>query len=675
MKKIIIVLSVLLLAVVSHGFAQNKTITGTITSAEDKEPVPGVSIKITGAKSGGTQTNANGEYTFEVPQDIQSLTFSTVGYISQEVNVGAKTKVDVVMVPDKKVLDELVVMGYGVQNKKDVTSAVSTISGETIKDAPVQSFDQALAGKATGVEITLPNGVLNNAPVIRVRGINSISNSSYPLVILDGVPLFSQSAFANIPTNSAANNPLGDINPSDIESVDILKDAAATAVYGSRAANGVMVVTTKKGKAASKINVVYNSWLGISRVYNMPELLNAKQYIDIKNEARRNANLTDAYFISTNADGSEVNTRWADVVYQTGMSTNNNISMSGATDVTSYYLSLGFSDQNGFIKRNEFQRKSIHFNLDQQVVKRIKVGTTLNYTSSYNAAPNTGSLPGEGFQVAGLGRLAFLTAPNVAPKNPDGSYNITTTNSMGLSNNLAQTGTFNPLVILEKNNFSSSSNHLITSVFSELEIFKSLKFKTTFLSDNNGIEVLSYLNPLHGDGFTNHGSANNVSVKLSNTGWTNFLNFQKVFAEKHSVMILAGTEQLYSVSNSWGGSRQNIADDFFETYQGNFLITNPPAALNFQGENGFLSYFTWATYDFKKKYYFTASARRDGFSGLAEGNKFGNFWGASAGWALSEETFFKNSSLSNHINNVRWEIWAFLILAHCRCIIHLYMPM
>jgi len=653
MKKTITALSILLVGIASYGFSQNKTITGTVTSAEDKQGLPGVTIRITGAKSGGAQTNVEGEYSIEVPQEVQSLTFSTMSYVSQDIAIGTKTKIDVVMVPDKKILEELVVMGYAVQSKKDVTSAVSTIKGDAIKDAPVQSFEQALAGKATGVNVTLPNGVLNNAPVIRVRGFNSITNSSYPLIILDGVPIFSQSAFANVPTNSAANNPLGDINPADIESIDILKDAAATAIYGSRAANGVMVITTKKGKSGGKVRVAYNSWLGVSQVYNMPEVLNAKQYMEIKNEARRNANLTDAYFPSFNADGSEVDTRWADVVYQTGVSTNNDISMSGATESTSYYLSLGYSDQNGFIRKNEFQRKSIRFNLDQQVLRRIKVGSLINYTSNFNSAPNTGSLPGEGFATGGLGRLAFVTAPNVAPRNPDGSYNITTTNSMGLSNNLSQTGFYNPQLILDKNIFTSSSDHLIASLFAEVEILKSLKFKTVYLVDNNKIEAISFLNPLHGDGFTNHGVANNISATLSKSGWTNHLNFQKTFAEKHSIMLLAGTEQLYSLSDAWGGSRQNVADDFFETYQGNFLTNNPPTTVNFQGENGFLSYFTSANYDLKKKYFLTASARRDGFSGLAEGNKFGNFWGTSVGWALSEEDFFKSMSLSNTINSVK----------------------
>ena len=251
-----------------------------------------------------------------------------------------------------------------------------------------------------------------------------------------------------------------------------------------------------------------------------------------------------------------------------------------------------------------------------------------------------------------MGRLAFLTAPNISPKNPDGTYNITNTNGVGLGNNLNQTGIYNPVFLLDKNKFNSSSFHLITSLYAEIEIFKFLKFKTTYMLDKNDVESQSYLNPKHGDGFTNQGTANNTSAKLIKTGLTNTLNFQKSIKETHNFTALIGTEQLRSISNGWGGSRQKVADDFFESYQGNFITNNPPVG-NFQGENVFLSYFGYLSYDYLKKYFVTASARRDGYSGLAKGNEWGNFWGASAGWSLSEENFYKNSALTKYMNSVK----------------------
>jgi TonB-linked SusC/RagA family outer membrane protein len=646
-KKKLVLLAIAIVGVISFGFAQNITISGTITSAEDKQTLPGVIVQVTGTST-GVQTDLDGRYTIHVPPDSKSLSFTFTGFVTQKVPIGTKTSIDVAMIVDKKLLDEVVVVGYGVQSKKDVTGAISTIKGDAIKDLPVQSFDQALAGKAAGVNITLPNGVLNNPPVIRVRGFNSITSSSYPLIVIDGIPVFT----GDQSSNAAANNPLGDINPADIESIDILKDASATAIYGSRAANGVMIITTKKGKEG-KAKVTYSSWIGLTQAFNLPRVLNAEQYMTIKNEGRRNANLPEAFFPSYNPDGSLVDTRWFDYVYHTGIAHNNSLSISGATPVTSYYFSLGYTKQDGFVKKNEFDRTSVRFNIEQKITNHIKAGANINYTKNFNQAPTTGSLPGEGFQVAGIGRLAFMTAPNVSPFDNKGWYNITSDNTIGSGANTVAAGTYNPVAIIDLNKFTSESNHLMATVFGEVQILKELSFKTSYAIDNNNIDGSSFLSNKHGDGFALNGVATNVSASLKKSDWTNTLFYQKTFAEKHSLSVLAGTEELFSTTNQWGGQRQKIADDFFTTYQGNYLTTNPPTTLNAQAQNVFLSYFGRATYDYEKKYFFTASLRRDGFSGLSKGNKFGNFGGASFGWSLSEENFYKNSTLSKTVNSVK----------------------
>jgi TonB-linked SusC/RagA family outer membrane protein len=640
-------LAISVVGVLSLGFSQNVTITGTITSAEDKQTLPGVVVQITGTNT-GVQTDLDGHYTIHVPPESKSLSFTFTGFVKQQVPIGTKTTIDVVMVIDKKQLDEVVVVGYGVQSKKDVTGAISTIKGETIKDLPVQSFDQALAGKAAGVNITLPNGVLNNPPVIRVRGFNSITSSSYPLIVVDGIPVFT----GDQSSNAAANNPLGDINPSDIESIDILKDASATAIYGSRAANGVMIITTKKGKEG-KPKISYSSWVGITQAFNLPKVLNAEQYMLIKNEARRNANMSEAFFPSYNPDGTLVDTRWFDYVYRTGVAHNNSVSISGATPATSYYFSLGYTKQDGFVKKNQFDRTSVRFNIDQKITNRIKAGANINYTKNYNQAPTTGSLPGEGFQSAGIGRLAFMVAPNVAPYTSDGWYNITGDNIIGSGANTVLIGTYNPIALINLNKFTSESKHLLASVYGEVQILKDLTFKTTYVIDNVDITGSAFLSDKHGDAFNVKGSVTNVSASMQKSGWTNTLFYQKTFSEKHSISLLAGTEQLFSNVNQWGGTRQKIADDFFINYQGNYLTNNPPTALNNQAQNVFLSYFGRATYDYSKKYFFTASLRRDGFSGLSKGNKFGNFGGASIGWSVSEENFYKNSIISKTASSLK----------------------
>ena len=647
-EKRILTVAVLLISTISFGFGQSITISGTVRSADDKQTIPGVIVQEIGTKS-GVQTDQDGHYTIAVPAEAKSLTFTFLGFVTQQVLIENKTIIDVSLATDKKLLNEVVAVGYGVQNKKDVTGAISSIKSDAIRNLPVQSFDQALAGKAAGVNITMPNGVLNNLPVIRVRGYNSITSTSYPLIVIDGIPVTT----SNLSTNAASSNPLGDINPEDIESIDILKDASATAIYGSRAANGVMIITTKKGKEG-KAKVNYNAWVGLTQPFNLPKILNAEEYMLIKNEARRNANMTDAFFPSYNPDGSMVDTRWYDYIYRIGLTHSNSVSISGATPETSYYFSLGYSKQNGFIEKNEFKRASVRFNVDQRVGKRIKIGSNVNYTKGYNRAPNTGSLPNEAFGIAGAGRLAMVLPPNISPYGDGpGGYNITSSNTIGPGANKVPISYVNALPLIELNRFTVDNDHILATVYGELQIINELTFRTTYMADLNNLKGTSYLSNKHGDGFTANGAVTNVNSKFTKTGWTNLLTYQKQFSEKHSVSLLAGLEEVVSVTDRWGGSRQNIADDFFQTYQGNFLTNNPPTTINLQAENVFLSYFGRATYDYEKKYFLTASLRRDGFSGLSKGNKFGNFGGASVGWNISEEKFYKGWAISTVMNSVK----------------------
>ncbi|HET6226377.1 MAG TPA: SusC/RagA family TonB-linked outer membrane protein, partial [Bacteroidia bacterium] len=634
---------------IAYSIAQNVTITGKVRSNDDKQTIPGAIVQITGTTT-GVQTDLDGHYSISVPPDTKSLTFSFMGYASQNVLINGRQTIDIALELDRKQLGEVVSVGYVVQNKKEVTGAIATIKGSAIRDLPVQSFDQGLAGKATGVNITMPNGVLNNPPVIRVRGYNSITSSSYPLIVLDGIPM----STGNLSTNSSSSNPLGDINPDDIESIDILKDASATAIYGSRAANGVMIITTKRGKEG-KAKVSYNSWVGVTQAFNLPKLLNADQYMTIKNEAARNANLGELFFPSYNPDGKMIDTRWYDHTYRTGLAHNNSISIAGATQETSYYFSLGYTKQDGFIAENEFKRAAVRFNIDQKVTQHIKVGANMSYTKSYNLAPNTGSLPGEGFTIAGIGRLAIQSAPNVAAydaTNPTG-YNITTGNALGSGANKVLFTNYNPLALVNLNHFSAEADHTLANIYGELQVVKGLTFRTAYLVDLNALEGISYLSNKHGDGFNVNGSVSNVNSKYTRTGWTNTLFYQKQLTEKHSISVLGGIEELFSKTDRWGGSRQNIADDFFQTYQGNYLTTNPPTGINFQEGNVFLSYFGRVTYDFSKKYFLTASLRRDGFSGLSKGNKFGNFGGGSIGWTVSQEDFYKNWKMSKYVNSFK----------------------
>ncbi|TKC00345.1 SusC/RagA family TonB-linked outer membrane protein [Pedobacter cryophilus] len=655
MKKLVQILFTLLF-IASTAIAQDRTITGTVTAKDDGTPLPGVSITIKGNKV-GTQTNLDGRYSIQVPLNSSELVFSYVGFISKTAIIKGST-VNVVLESDSRALSEVVVTGYGTQKRDEFTGSSAKVSGDVLKDRPIQSFGQGLTGQAAGVNIIQPNGVLNNPPVIRVRGFNSISLSSFPLIVVDGIPIVS----GDVSPNNAANNTLGDINPSDIESIDILKDAASTSIYGSRGAAGVLIITTKKGKQGqAKVNL--DSWFGITNPTRLPDILNASEYIAYKNEAVLNSKISGGnaanpavasalFFPINNPDGSIVDTRWYDEVYREAYSQNHSLSISGATDKTTYYFSAGLSDQDGFIKRNNFKRNTARFNVNQKVTDWLKFVGNINITNSKNEAPNTGSLPGQAFGTSGLGRLAVLTAPNVYAVNPDGSYNISSANLVGQGNNLSQSGFTNAAAILDLNTFTSESNRILATVGTTINLVKGLTLTSNYSVDKITTESISFSSPVHGDGFTVQGEAANYLGNRNNWNWSSSLNYNKTFATKHNVDALVGYEAQEFTTRNWGGLRQQVADPFFNDYQGNYTLNQPPVG-NAIGQRAFAAVFTRLNYNYGGKYFVTANLRRDGNSTLAAGRKYGNFGGVSAGWLISEEGFFKNSKLSDNISKIR----------------------
>ncbi len=630
MKKLLLSLSALLFCT-AMAMAQ-RTLSGTVID-ENNESLIGATVLVKGT-SVGTVTDVNGSFSLNAPDDATTLVISYTGYVTQELTIGTSSTFNVSLETSTVGLDEVVVVGYGTQQKRNVTGNIATIKAEDISNLAVQSFDQALQGRAAGVSVNIPNGVLNNPPVFRVRGISSINLSSFPLIVIDGVPTYS----GDVSVNSAANNPLSNLNPADIESIDILKDASAAAIYGSRASAGVVLITTKRGKQG-KTKVSYDAWAGWTQPARLFDLLNASEYITLKNEASRNANLPDQFF-ADEINGQAVDTDWYDEVFRTGFSQNHTLNFSGGSDATTYYLSLGYTNQEGMIKRNDFERLSGRFNLDHKVSKYLSLGTNIGYSTNLNSAPNTGSLAGSSFNTSGLGRIPLVTSPNVSPLNADGSYNIRSDNSIGRGKNLVQSGFTNPAPILDLNTFTSESGQIQAAVYGQVNLFKGLYFRTQYGIDNINVEDISFASPVHGDGFSG-GSATNTQRKSERWNWQNILNYDLTLAEKHNFAFLVGNEQQYTKTNRWGANRTIIADPFFESFQGNYTTIVP--ANNFQGENYLLSYFGRINYNFKSKYQLSFNIRSDEYSAFAPGKKQGTFWGASAGYAISEENFWKNS--------------------------------
>lgn len=636
---------VMLLLCTALAFAQTRTITGKVFDAADGSALSGVTVA---AGRTGVQTDADGNFSLLVPSSVKSITISFVGYVSKQVSIGSESNYDITLTSTNQSLEEVVVIGYGTQRKKDVTGNLASVNGAAVASKPVQSFEQALGGRAAGVQVTIPNGVLNAPPVVRIRGTNSISLSSAPLYVVDGVPVYSGDGSSV----DAAANVLSSINPNDIESIDIAKDAAAAAIYGSRAANGVVFITTKKGKSG-KAKVSLDSWVGWSSVQRLPKMMDAFQYTDYKNQALRNAGTynddparTLNYFALTNGpDGKPINTNWYDEVYRVGVSHSHTVSVSGASEATNYYISVGYTNQQGILKRNEFNRKSVLANVNHKVNKALSVGAKINYSNSNGlAAVASGSLPGGAFATAGLGRAALVTAPNVAPFNNDGSYNYSGTLIGVMDNKVGQVGFNNPRISMDLNRANAEINQVLADAYVQLKPVDWITLKSQYSINYLYVDNELYWSPISGEGIADNGSATSLFNKNKRWVWSNTIQFDKTFGA-HSVQLLGGTEQQKSDNQSYGINRINVSDPDFTNIQGGWATPNI-AGMGI-GENYLLSYFGRIGYDFAKKYYISGNIRRDGASQLGANVKYGNFWGVSAGWEITKEKFWESANLSH----------------------------
>ena len=642
------------------GQMQEQNIFGKVIDSKSQLPLENVSIQLKDSNI-ATETNVLGEFSLAVALRFpMTLLISSVGYKSEELVINTPDFINISMEEEIKDLDEvLVVSGYTKQRKSDFSGAVSTLSAKQILRRPVISFDQLLAGLAPGVDVIQPTNILNNTPVMRIRGINSITSGLFPLVIVDGIALFTGYIGGVI-----GNNPLADINPADIQSIDILKDAASAGIYGSRAANGVMVITTKRGKKG-RTQVNYDNWVSLSTPFNLPELLGAEDYVKIKNEAMVNSGREPGYKLIKNPDGSIVNTNWYDVAYEPAWSQGHNFNVSGANNNTSYYFSFGYTDQNNFIKNNTFERYSTRLNIENSITKNFRVGADIAYSNGVNTGPNTGAIPSNTLSSSTynsqyitnepLGRMTYILPPNVPVFNTDGSYAIQNGVSVGYGlNNPATIGTINAynLAWVQENDVNTSENNSIMgSVYAELDIFKKFKLRTSYSINKLQNENTSFLNPIHGGGAASNGIATNIFAKYNRNDWANTLTYTTSINNVHNISALIGHEMIATTINSWGAQRSNITDNYYKNYQGGFVNIAPIG--NVLSDNALLSYFSNVNYDYSKRYFLTVNFRRDGLSALAPGNKFGNFGGGSVAWNVSNESFYKNLLSNNIINNIK----------------------
>lgn len=617
----------------------DKTVSGKVTD-DTNSPLPGVSIVIKGTQR-GTVTDGNGQYRLEVPNNA-TLIFSYVGYLPQEVVVGNQTSINLALRPDSKVLEEIVVIGYGTLKKTDLTGAVSSVKAEQLMERPAPSLAQQLSGRMAGVQVNTNSGRPGGRTTIRVRGFSSINSSNNPLYVVDGVmmPQGTQTQFTSA---------IDYINPNDIVSVEVLKDASSTAIYGARGANGVILVTTKKGKAGEG-TVTYNADFSVNTIGpNRPQVLNAKQYMAVEElswanmakydpvgwAAGRYANLNPKLRRVDprvwNPDGSnKYDTDWFKETTQNKLSQNHQLGFSGGNERTQYNLSLGYRDDQGLLKQSYMKRYSTRFTIDDQVKKWLKVGGTLSYN---NQSENIVDINDA------VARQIVEDFPFLPVRYEDGTY----------ANNrdypLAE-GTFSSVHRLEGRKYIVNNQTTLGSLYSNVNLAKGLEMRTVL-----GVNVQTQeINQSQTRTLNIGGNGNASTNNNKETFWSleNYLTYNKQIGDKHSINALAGLSWQETTTFGIGASVNNFATDYFGFNNLGAGATNPTVSSG-ASRFAFNSYFARVNYTLSNKYLVTLTGRADGSSKFGDNHKYSFFPSGALAWRVSEEDFLKGNSIISNL--------------------------
>ncbi len=595
---------------------QDVTVKGKVVTADDGEPLIGVSVVVAGTTTGST-TDVDGNYSILTKADAV-LQFSFIGYVTQEIAVNGATTIDVSMETDKVDLSEVVVVGYGARRKSDVTGSVSSVKSSELNAYPVLEAMQAVQGRAAGVEIQSDNGGEPGAPIsITIRGNTSINASSAPLIVVDGF------VGANMP------------QAGDIESMQILKDASATAIYGSQGANGVVLVTTKKGKAGT-LNVDFNATYSFQNTANKLDLLNADDFADYQNQIRTNQGNTTPY------EQGDYDTDWQDEIYRTGSTENYQLAFSGGSKKVNYYASGTYFNQDGILVNSGYERASYLTNIDAQVSDKLKLGLNLTGGKSTKKGVPTqsdGSVTVGGDDVVAL---AMRFAPDKGIYNDDGTF--TTNDQIGDEVD-------NPWAVATQRDDDTEIENFRANVYANYEIINGLTFKTTFglktKNEFNGIYMPRTLAVTAGRGLDGRAiiSQDNSKSVLSE----NYLTYKKEIA-KGNLTLLAGYSYQKTTSNGFYNEGTGTISDAF-SYYGLYTATSliqPTDGDVYLRVKEIQSQFGRINYDWNDKYLITATLRRDGASNFAENEKYAIFPSAALGWKLSNESFLQDvDAISN----------------------------
>lgn len=584
--------------------AQQRVVHGKVTAEADGTSQPGVNVVVKGTPR-GTVTDTNGEYRIEAsPGDV--LVFSFIGMLPQEVSVGNREVIDLAMAADITQLSEVVVIGYGTEQKVLMTEAVGVVKSDAIKDLPVPTVDGILQGQTTGVQVSQNSGTPGGAMSVRVRGNTSISGSGQPLYVIDGIPLTTND-FGMIGYEGQGINSLSDINPNDIESVTVLKDAAAAAVYGARASNGIVLITTKRGKTGNSV-VNFNMYRGVQQVWNTLDMLNAEQWRDYRK---------DLTGIELADNGVDVD--WQKEIFRTAPISNYELSTVGGNDRTKFFLSGNYFDQDGILIGTSFKRANARVNIDHKVNDRLNVGTSIGLTySKTNRVESDASLHGP--LPNGISTPAVVSVYNA-----DGTYN--------------QSGPYSNAVSIANEAINENFTYrTLGNIFADYRIIDGLTFNSKWGADFYNLREHAFeFNTVQGQKYNGLGfeTYNNVLNLVGN----NSIRYDKKFG-KHNVDATVGMsfekrEERYSYMRG-----QDYADENLQYINSAATKVDVTAGAR---DHGLLSYFGRFNYNFEEKYLVSLSGRVDGSTNFGPNNQYGFFPAASAAWRISQEGFFKDN--------------------------------
>jgi TonB-linked SusC/RagA family outer membrane protein len=648
MKKLLLSF-VLSIGLTTLAFAQTKVISGKVTSTKS-DPIAGASIVVKGTRSIGTQTDGAGNFKLTVPENTTAIVVSYISYQTKEVPL-SNGIMTIVLQDDDTNLSEVVVVGYGTQIKRDLTGSIAQVKAKDLENLPVTSFESALQGKAAGVMVSQQNGKLGQGITVRVRGAASVSAGSEPLYVVDGIPITSN----DLSSTSAPTSPLADLNTNDIESIEVLKDAASSAIYGARASNGVVLITTKQGKAGKTL-INFNAIGGISSPSRHRKFMNAEQYVALMRRAGVGAakidfangdydSLDDAMadyadliesrltrYSAGNDDylNYKVDTDWEKAAYQDNpVYQQYDLNFTGGNDKTKFYIGGQALDQNGILVGNSLKRYSGRLNLTTKANDFIDVGINLNFTNSINnrlSNDNAFSSPLQGVAISPITPLIDPRTGLISGSLPGEASNYPVY--------------YNPLLAVDNAFYKATVYRTVGKAFANVNIAKGLKFTTEFSIDNLNQNEESYYGSLtFRNTGTQGGNGDNISTFVFNTNTNNFFSYNTTFGEKHSFDAVLGSSYQKSTTKYSTITGTEFPSDAYKKLGS--AATKVTATSN-ESAYSFLGYFFRANYKYANKYLLGFSTRIDGSSRFGTNHRYGVFPAGSVAWIASEEEFLKN---------------------------------